>query len=304
MNLKHLQYFRELAHSEHLTNTANKLSISQPTLSYAITELEKHLGVYLFEKQGRNIRLTKYGHFFLEYAERSLAELERGEKKLRELTSPSHGVIDLAFIYTLGPYFIPEIIKNFSEQGAYKNISFSFYHGTTKNIIQNLKENMYDIAFCSMKYNEPDIEFTPVAEQELVLIVSENHPLADRESIDLEETASYPYVYFNQNSGLRPIVDELFHKVNLTPEIICEVEEDNAMAGLVAANYGIAVIPNIGALSHFPVKVINIKKPVYHRFIYMAARKNDYLSPATSAFRSFVISYCQKHYLKTKNKVE
>lgn len=80
MNLKHLQYFRELAHSEHLTNTANKLSISQPTLSYAITELEKHLGVYLFEKQGRNIRLTKYGHFFLEYAERSLAELERGEK--------------------------------------------------------------------------------------------------------------------------------------------------------------------------------------------------------------------------------
>ena len=64
MNLNHLQYFRVLAQSEHYTHAANELNITQPSLSHAIASLEKELGIYLFEKQGRNIKLTKYGRIF------------------------------------------------------------------------------------------------------------------------------------------------------------------------------------------------------------------------------------------------
>lgn len=83
MNLNHLQYFRVLARLEHYTQAAKELSITQPSLSHAISSLENDLNTYLFEKEGRNIKLTKYGRFFLEYVENALNELEIGEKNLK-----------------------------------------------------------------------------------------------------------------------------------------------------------------------------------------------------------------------------
>lgn len=303
MNLRQLQYFRVLAKIEHITNAAEKLSITQPSLSHAISELEKELGTYLFEKQGRNIRLTKYGRFFLTYVDNALAELEKGEKNLRELTSPSKGRIELAFIYTLGAELVPNMIQAFASHEENKEISFSFYQGTTKNIIKRLKEDKFDLAFCSFVENEPEIDFIPLVQQELVVIVPLNHPLAKQDSIDLKDTAPYPFVYFNDRSGVRPIIDGLFEKVSVTPNIVCEVEEDQAMAGLVSVNYGIAVMPRISSLNFFNVKVLPIINPVHQRFIYIASVKNRYLSPAASLFRNFAIQYGKEIYLKSGRQV-
>lgn len=303
MNLKHLEFFRVLAKMEHYTQTAEHLSITQPSLSHAISQLEKELGTYLFEKEGRNIRLTKYGRFFLTYVDNALNELEKGEKKLRELTSPSHGTIDLAFIYTLGAYFVPTMIQRFLSEETNKNISFSFNQRTTKNIINGLKEEKFDLAFCSLVENEPDVDFTPITRQELVIIVPHNHPLATYDHIDLQDTASYPFVFFNKESGIRPLIDSLFEKVDVSPKIVCEVEEDSAVAGLVSANYGIAIMPRIWLLEHFNIKVLPIKNPSHERFIYLASMKNRYLSPAVHLFRDFAINYSKTHCLLEDNMI-
>lgn len=77
-------------------------------------------------------------------------------------------------------------------------------------MIQGLKDRKYDIAFCSMMDNEPLIEFTPVAKQELVLIVPKGHPLEGRSSIDLKDTLAYPQIAFSKRSGLRHVIDKLF----------------------------------------------------------------------------------------------
>ncbi|MDP4105175.1 MAG: LysR family transcriptional regulator [Bacillota bacterium] len=297
MNLRQLQYFRELAKIEHITQAAEKLSITQPSLSHAISELEKELGTFLFEKQGRNIRLTKYGKYFLTYVDNALEELEKGQKNLRELTSPGHGRIDLAFIYTLGAEIVPNMIKAFVSNEEHKDISFSFHQGTTKSLISRLKEDRYDLAFCSFVENEPEIEFTPLVQQELVLVVPHDHPLATQDSIDLKDTASYPFIFYSKKSGLRPIIDGLFAKVNITPNMICEVVEDSAIAGLVSINYGIAVMPRITSLNFFNVKVLPISSPANYRFIYIASVKNRYLSPAASLFRNFAIQYANDFYL-------
>jgi DNA-binding transcriptional LysR family regulator len=297
MNLRQLQYFRELAKIEHITQAAEKLSITQPSLSHAISELEKELGTFLFEKQGRNIRLTKYGKYFLTYVDNALEELEKGQKNLRELTSPGHGRIDLAFIYTLGAEIVPNMIKAFVSNEEHKDISFSFHQGTTKSLVSRLKEDRYDLAFCSFVENEPEIEFTPLVQQELVLVVPHDHPLATQDSIDLKDTAPYPFILYSKKSGLRPIIDGLFTKVNITPNMICEVVEDSAIAGLVSINYGIAVMPRITSLNFFNVKVLPISSPANYRFIYIASVKNRYLSPAASLFRNFAIQYANDFYL-------
>lgn len=301
MNLNHLHYFRVLAKVEHYTKAATQLSITQPSLSHAISALEKELGTFLFEKQGRNVRLTKYGKFFLTYVDKALSELERGEKKLREYTSISKGVVDLGFIYTLGAHFIPNMLGSFLEQESNKNISFSFGQGTTKKIIQGLKDEKFDLAFCSFVPNEPNIDFTAILQEELVVIVPYSHPLASNDSIDLKDTEDYPFIFFSEDSGIRPIIDKLFEKINVKPQIVCETEEDTAVAGLVSINYGIAVVPNIFALKYFNVKILSIKNPIHERYIYLATIKNKYLTPAVSRFKNFVINYSKTNNLIDKN---
>lgn len=295
MNLKHLEYFRVLAKVQHYTLAAEKLSISQPSLTYAISELEKALGVYLFEKSGRNIRLTKYGAIFLEYASQSLKTLEEGQRKIHDLVSPNKGKIDLSFIYTLGSRFVPTMVKSFLSIENHKDISFSFSQGTTKKLIEGLKADQYDLALCSYVENEPDIEFTPLVKQDLVLVVPSGHPLASYKSIDLKDTEPYPFVYFDKESGLRGFIDRLFQEVQITPHIAYEVEEDSAALGLVSMNYGIALLPDIWMLQHFDVKVLPITNPPYERFIYIASVKNKYLSPVVHLFRDFMKQYSTAH---------
>ena len=297
MNLNHLSYFRVLAKLEHYTQAAEELSITQPSLSHAMSALEKDLGTYLFEKQGRNIKLTKYGKIYYEYVDKALSELERGEKKLKELTNVSTGTIELGYIYTLGPNFVPKLIKNFTNADENKNIKFLFGQGTTQSLIKDLKEEKYDMVFCSLVDDEPDIEFIPIANEELVVIVSNEHPLAKNESVDLTEVASYPFIGFSEKSGIRSLISDLFKEVDINPNIICEVEEDNAVAGLVEINYGIAVVPKISSLKYYNVKVLPIINPKHERFIYLATLKNRYLTPSVNLFKKYSIEYGKNNFL-------
>lgn len=295
MNLNHLNYFRVLAKVEHYTQAASILSITQPSLSHAISNLENELGTYLFEKHGRNVKLTKSGRFFLKYVEDSLTQLEIGESKLRDFLDPSKGKIDLAFIYSLGAEFIPTIVNDFFKDNRNKNITFTFGQDNTTNIINGLKSEKYDIGFCSFVENEPDIDFSPLIKQELVLITSKNHPLACKNSIDINETHGFPFIYFNKESGIRPIIDNLFSQAELTPEIICEVEEDTAAAGLVSIDYGIAILPKLSMLKNFDVKIINLSNLNYERYIYMASLKNKYSTPSVKIFKKFITDNEFKH---------
>lgn len=300
MNLNHLNYFRVLAKLEHYTQAADKLSITQPSLSHAMSSLEKDLGTYLFEKQGRNIKLTKYGKIYFEYVDRALSELEKGERKLRELTNISSGTIELGYIYTLGPTFVPALIKSFVSIGENKNIKFSFGQGTTKSLIEDLKNEKFDIVLCSYVENEEDVEFIPIEREELVVIVANEHPLAKRDTIDLRDLDNYSFIGFSEKSGIRPLINSLFEQVNIKPNIICEVEEDNAVIGLVEINYGIAVVPKISSLKNYNVKVLPIVNPAHERFIYLVTLKNRYLAPSVKSFKNYIIENSKDKILDIK----
>ena len=168
---------------------------------------------------------------------------------------------------------------------------FQFTVGNTTDIIQGLKEEKYDIAFCSRKEKEAGIEFLPVKKEKLVVVVPKGHPLAEKKSIHLKETLPYPQVYFTKNSGLRPEIDQMYEMIEGKPIIAYEILEDNSMAGLVAENFGIAVMPEIPILRQLNVEVLDIENPVYDRYIYMAQVKGKYLAPTTKKFVHFVRNY-------------
>ena len=141
MNLYHLRYFSTLAHIEHYTKAADILAITQPSLSYAISTLEEELGVKLFEKNGRNVTLTKYGKVFLNDVEEVLNRLDSSVNSLK-LAGKGEGCIDVVFLRTLGIDFLPKIMRGFLEENPTKKIDFNLYCDKvlTSDILNGLKE--------------------------------------------------------------------------------------------------------------------------------------------------------------------
>nr|WP_296957828.1 LysR family transcriptional regulator [uncultured Mediterraneibacter sp.] len=288
MNLNQLYYFSKLAEVQHYTNAAEELAISQPSLSHAINSLEKELGTKLFVKQGRGVVLTKYGQIFKEYVDDALHTLDTGVKKVRTMTGQTEGIVELAYIYTLGSGFVPRLVGDFIRTHEELKVHFHFTVGNTSEIIQGLKEDRFDLAFCSMAERESDIQFTPVGRENLVVVVPHGHPLSYKNSVDLEQVAAYPQIFYTKNSGLRPVVDRMFEQARVNPQIAYEIEEDGSMAGLVAQNFGIAVMPEIPILSLLDVEVLTLRNQNQRRYIYMAQAKERYRPPLVQKFAEYV----------------
>lgn len=292
MNLYQLRYFVTLAETKHFGKAAERLCIAQPSLSHAIAQLEAELGVVLFERKNRSSTLTKEGLQFLSYVEKSLEILDNGISSMAHI-SRGEGCIELGFLRTLGLSLIPELANGFLQEQRDKHIQFKFYTDVTQPLLQGLKDEKYDMVFCTQLENEKTIEFIPVSKQDLVLIVPRNHPLANRYTVDLTETLPYPHVYFAEKSGLRIVIDRLFEKIGKRPNIAYEIQGDQVIAGLVAQGFGIAVVPYMEELLRLNVKIIQISYPYWERNFYMATLKDKYLPPVVQRFKQFVITHCR-----------
>ncbi len=169
------------------------------------------------------------------------------------------------------------------------NVQFSFHSGLTSELLEDLVQRKYDFVSCS----EPDpalgLNAVAVDSQELVVIVPKAHPLAERESISLEETLPYPAVFFADGSGLRKVIDRMYDTVGGRPVSVVETEEDEVIAGLVSSGFGTAVVPYMDMLEKLDVKVLKITDPPYSRNFYMVQNDSAFLTTAAQRFRSFVL---------------
>ena len=292
MHFNQLLYFCVLAKTEHYTQAAKLLSITQPSLTHSIKELEKELGVCLFNKHGRNVKINQYGVFLYEHVSPILSNLEKTRSELITMIDPRKGTIHLSFLPPLAQKFIPTIISEFVKSEENSQIHFVLNQGGSEDITNDFIENKTDIAFTS--HIESDgITSIPIMKQEFFLITPLEHPLADKEEIDLAEAAPFPFVYYDKKSVLRPIVDTLFKSISVKPTIAYQLADDSAVCSFVAANLGVAVVPHIIGLEHFPVKVIKIKRPLHNRFIYLSFCTDKYMSPPVKKFKDFVLETYQ-----------
>lgn len=296
MNLRQLEFFKLLADTQHMTQAAQLLNTTQPNLSHSMAELEKELEAKLFEKKGRNIQLTKYGKFFYTYVANALEELNKGERALKELISPEKGLIDFGFIYTAGSYLVPLLMKEFSAIPENKEIRFNLFQGNSSDMRELLVNEEIDIAITSKFKEDEQLNYELLTEQEIVMIVPKNHPLAVHESLSIKEINSYPFISFNKRSGLRPYIDQLLTTSSITPNIVCEVEEDHTMLGFVEHDFGIALIPKIPSISAYNVKEIHLQDNLFPRYIYLATKKEHFLSPAAIRFKDFILEYAHSLY--------
>ena len=272
MNLNQLYYFKTIARLEHFRLAAEKLNISQPSLSAAMANLEEELSVVLFEKDGRNIKLTNSGKIFLKYVENSLAVLEEGIEKVTNIKKSS---IAIAYVFPLSTEYIPKLIKNFINTG--KEVEFS------------LKQELTSLTLQKQRL----LVFEPVIEQEIVLIVHKNHLLAKKKEVNLKNIEGYDFITYIKDSGLGQFLNHIFKNNKINPKIKFECENEQEIAGLVSQDFGIAVVGKTPLLEHTDLVQIKIKDLKEKRYIYLAYLKNKPLKPHIRKF----IEYVKKNFI-------
>ncbi len=290
MNLFYLRYFVTLAHVQHYTKAAQQLCITQPSLSHAMTQLEKELGLPLFEKNGRKTTLTRFGEEFLSCAEHTLSTLDEGVASIRR-SARGEGLIRLGLLRTMGVDFIPRLAAGFLRENAGLDIQFTFHTGVTRTLLDGLSARQFDLVFCSRPPETLNVAAEAVQKQDLVLITPRDHPLAGRHAVDLRETVPYPQVCFEPSSGMRAVVDEMFAAIGASPSIAYETEEDQVVAGLVAQGFGIAVVPYMDLLLKLDVRILQISAPTCQRQLFMVHDPRAFLAPSVSRFRQYVLAH-------------
>ncbi|MCJ7854992.1 LysR family transcriptional regulator [Lachnospiraceae bacterium NSJ-143] len=287
MNYSQLVYFSTLAHIEHYTKAAELLGISQPSLSHAISNLEQELGIYLFEKQGRNVRLTRYGKVYLTYVDAALDELEKGNKQMNRFSDIEAGTIRIGCISSASPS-VSVIISKYMEK--HSAVNFVFEQSTTKKLLEGLSGEAYDMVFCHKLKDYDAVDFVPMVERDIVIKVYRGHPLEVYDSISLSQLGDYPVITYNRQGGARPYIDRMFITAGVKPNICCQVSEDIAAASLILQKAGAAVVVDHSIFNIYDFKTIYIKDADFKVPMNLATMKNSFLAGAAQDFKRFIIA--------------
>ena len=291
MNLSQLYYFRKLAQLQHYTKAAKELYITQPSLSDSISSLEQELGLSLFQKEGRNVKLTKYGKEFYEYVDAALNELDKGIAVAKSKSGLLGGVIDLGCIPTILGDYVPSVLTRYRE--IYPKVSFNIYQGHTLRLLDELKKGTYDVAFCS-KIEDTELEFIPILAQRLILVVRADHPLAQKESVMLEELSDYSLTTYRENIPIGKIVRTVLR--NKGVEASFSYDDEISIGGVVMATNQAAIAADTPYLSQFGYikKIIISDIPEDTRLVYMVYSKKNYMTKATEDFMEFLVKHARQ----------
>jgi len=279
-----LEAFRVAGRLQHVTRAAEQLGTSQPSLSRALARLQAELGVPLFERAGRSLRLTRYGDLFLARVERALGEIEEGRRELADLTEPERGAVALGFLRTLGAKFIPELVHRFNV--AHPRVRFNFVQNNSAAIEEQLDRGVLDLVFVAVPPGRPGLEWVRVFDQELVLIVPRTHALARRRQVRLREVADEPFVLFKEGHPIRRMTDDLCRAAGFAATSSFEGDDSSSLPGFVAAGFGVAIVPPESARAAEVVS-LRISEPVARRPIGMAWMKDRFLPAGARLFRDF-----------------
>lgn len=241
VHLDELEWFVVLAETEHVTDAAAELGVAQPTLSRALARLEEQVGAPLFDRINRRLRLNAYGQILLEHARRSLAEMGAATERIAALRDPDSGTVRLSFLHSLASWFVPEQLRRFRVESP--NVQFALHQGASHVIADRLVNGQDDLAITAPRPDPSRCGWRRLYVEKLCLAVPRGHRLAGRARIRLAEAVDEPFVALGEGFGLRQLTDQLWADDGVRPTIVFEAMEIPAMEGLVAAGFGVAVVP-------------------------------------------------------------
>jgi LysR family cyn operon transcriptional activator len=283
ITLRQLQYFLAAADTLHFTKAAERLSVTQPTLSHQIAQLEAHLGGPLFDRVGRQVRLTESGALLKTYADRAIRELEAGRLALSELEGMIRGDLRIGVIQSFSRTLLPSILGGFIMR--YPGIRLNIRELTGFEIEQGLAAGTLDlgIAFAPTVLDSAEVE--PVLEERLLLVVGPENEFARRKWVRLSELDGKSVVLLGKEFLTRRLIDKYLEEVGARPNVVCETNSMEIMLGAIAESGICTIVPEHGLRSgDARYRAIPLREPTPVRTSALLWPKHSFRSASARTF--------------------
>jgi LysR family cyn operon transcriptional activator len=283
VTLRQIQYFLAAAETLHFTKAAQRLSVTQPTLSHQIAELEAQLGGPLFDRIGRKVRLTESGALLKLYADRAVRELEAGRHALSELEGMMRGELRIGVIQSFSRTLLPSILGDFITK--YPGIRLNIRELTGFEIEQGLAAGNLDlgIAFSPTVLDTAEVE--PILEERLLLVVGRKNEFAHRKWVRLSELNGKSLVLLGTEFLTRRLIDSYLEKVAARPNIICETNSMEVMLGAITESGICTIVPEHGLRpGDHQYRTIPLRDPTPVRTSVLLWPKHSFRSASARTF--------------------
>ncbi|HTV72993.1 MAG TPA: LysR family transcriptional regulator [Candidatus Acidoferrales bacterium] len=298
MELRQLRSALALAGTRHFTHAAEQLAIAQPALSQQIKALEEELGVRLFERTSRRVRLTDAGTAFVAEARRIVDEAERLETTMREYAGLLRGRVVVGAMQLFSETMLPRLLGRFHRE--FPGIEIALREDVTQAMLTDLRAGSLDLAIANVADPQahPDLLLTSLGDDEVALAVAVTHPLAERKVVRLDELRDEQFVVYAAGAGLQVQLLSAAREAGFTPRIAFESADSWTLRALASEGLGIGMLPRTFLESPGPpIGVVALDPPIY-RSVTLAQRRASLPSRAAQVFTDFVRDAFSQHGLR------
>lgn len=289
VTLRQLRAFIAVAEAQHFTRAADKLQLSQSTISTLVRELEENLGLRLFDRHTRMLRLTQAGGEILPLARKALADLDSVIGSSNQLRTLGRGRVSLAASSLQAALMFPPLLRQYSLQ--YPGVKINFYDVSQLEVLEMVRAGEVDFGIGTESGIRHDLIARPLTSDAFIAVMPADHPLARKRDITWRDLKDAPLIGPRQGNPLREQLDFTLAGEGITLTNVFEVSVPLTILGMVESGLGIGVLTSTGSrlAAAMGLTAKKITAPVIKREISLLLHAERSLSPAAQNFRDLLI---------------
>lgn len=291
---RQLRVFAEVARHLSFARAAEALHLTPPAVTMQIKELEGHVGLPLFERQGRRVALTTAGEYMLVYARKVLATLKDAEDTAARLQRLETGTLTIGLLST-AQYFVPGLLAEFTREHAGLDVRLAI--GNRHQLVQMLHNNEVDVAIMGRPPTELNVRAEPFGAHPHVFVAPVDHPLLRIGHPTVASLLPYAFVVRERGSGTRIVFDDFFERHRAEPHLAMELPSNEAIKQAVMAGLGLGLLSlhTLGLeLEHGLIARLDVEGTPIVRAWHVVHTLAKLLSPPAEAFRYFVLEHGER----------
>ena len=302
LNFHQLYIFQMVATHLSFSRAAEAMEITQPAVSIQVQELEKFLGITLFHRRPRGLRITEAGDAVLAYAQQIFALSSQLVDTVQEMEELHSGHLVLGASSTPGEYVLPSVVGRFRQ--VYPGIQVELVIGNTRSIMQRILDRDMDLGMIGDHVEEysNELEMVDFQDDEIVLVAAPDHPVTRLAQPSVEQVVELGLVAREEGSATRLAAERLFRNLGTVPRIAVELGSNQAVKQAASAGGGIGIISRLGITAELNagmLEVLDVQGWECRRPLTLIQPKDRYLSPFQRAFREFLMAERQSFSVPT-----
>ena len=292
LNFHQLHIFQMVATHLSFSRAAEAMEITQPAVSIQVQELEKFLGITLFHRRPRGLRITEAGDAVLAYSQQIFALSSQLVDTVQEMEDLQTGHLVLGASTTPGEYVLPLMVGRFRQ--VYPGIHVELVIGNTRTIIQRILDRDMDLGMVGdhVEEHSNELEMVDFQDDEIVMVAAPSHPAASMVNPTVEQIVDHGLIMREEGSATRLSAERLLRELGVVPKIAIELGSNQAVKQAASACGGIGIISRLGITAELKANmltVLDVQGWECRRPLTLIQPKDRYLSPSQRAFREFLM---------------